>query len=305
MAPGPSALSGGRRDEDDGLVAELDSHRRSCGALLVLDDVKEALGLVQQSALGMRAIPVDHVIGTVGRCEDFDRCFQPLRTELRRRMAGVRLAYPAGNFPPIDVFQVDEAYFVSDGHHRVALAREMGVEFIDAVVTQIHGPYSVGVDVHPDQIELTGRERRFMEESGLANARPAARVCLSSPPGYDELLEAFKAHGYDLMQQWMRWLPPIEVAALWYDCVYRPTLQTAEEAGLNGLLPSCRDGDIFLGLHRSHRRAFGSECAAAVDAIQRAIEADRQRLASQRPRILDRVIGPRHRSPPTSPLPRR
>ena len=196
---GPSALPYRRCDADNYGVADLASHR-SCGALLVLDDVQRALGLVQQSALGMRPIPMDHVIGTVGRCEDFDRCFQPLRTDLRRRMAGVRRAYPAGNFPPIDVFQVDEAYFVSDGHHRVALAREMGVEFIDAVVTQIHGPYSVGVDVRPDQVELTGRERRFMEESGLAKARPAARVCLSSPPCYDELLEALDAGAQRLLQ---------------------------------------------------------------------------------------------------------
>ena len=285
-------------------MADLASHK-SCGALLVLDDVQRALGLVRQSALGMRPIPVDHVVGTVGRCEDFDRCFQPLRPELRRRMEGVRRAFPTGDFPPIDVFQVDEAYFVSDGHHRVALARELGIEFIDAKVTQIHGPYRFGVDVDPQQVELTGRERWFLEESGLAAARPDVRVCLSSPTGYAELLEAVKAHGYDLIQQCERWLPPTDVAARWHDCVYRPTLQTALDAGLTDLLPSCRDGDIFLGLHRSHRSAFGTECAAAEDAILQAVELDRQRLATQRPSIRDRLTRGRRRSPPASPLPRR
>jgi hypothetical protein len=301
---GPSALCGCRGDEDDDSVAELTSHR-SCGALLVLDDVKDALGLIRQSALGMRAIPVDHVVGTVGRCQDFDRCFEPLRADLRRRMDGVRSAFPTGDFPPIEVFQIDEAYFVMDGHHRVALARELGVDFIDAQVTQIHGPYRFGIDVDPAQVELTGRERLFLEESGLAAVRPAARVCMSSPTAYAELLEGVKAHGYDLIQQSQQWLPPPDVAARWYDCVYRPTLQSADTAGLTDLLPSCRDGDIFLGLHRSHRIAFGTECAAAEDAIHHTIEADRQRLASQRPRLLDRLTRHRHQPPPSPPLPRR
>ncbi len=52
-------------------VVALANHK-SCGALLDLDDVKQALGLVEQSAPGkMHLIPVDHIVGTVGR--HFDR----------------------------------------------------------------------------------------------------------------------------------------------------------------------------------------------------------------------------------------
>ncbi len=285
-------------------MVELGRHE-SCGALLVLDDVKRALGLVEQSAGRTRSIPVEAVVGTVSRTEDFDRCFHPLRDDLRRRMERVRSAFPDGDFPPIAAFQVDEAYFVSDGHHRVALARELGVDFIDADVTRIHGPYRLGVDVDVTQVELTGRERRFLDESGLAEARPAARVCLSQPIGYAELLESVKAHGFDIIQQHARWMPPSDLAAIWYDCVYLPTLQTAEEEGLSDLLPSCRDGDIFLGLHRSHRSAFGTECAAAEDAVRRAVNTERDRLAAQHPPLLRRLFPPRPPSPPSAPLPRR
>jgi hypothetical protein len=203
------------------------------------------------------------------------------------------------------VFQIDEAYFVRDGHHRVAVARRLGIEFIDAEVTQIHGPYRLGHDVDVAQIELTERERHFLNESGLAAARPTVRISLSSPTGYAELLEAVKAYGYDLIQQEELPLPPDHVAAHWYDCVFRPTLQTADATGLSDLLSSCPDGDIFLCLHRSHRDAFGTECAAAEHAIQQAVEADRQRLTSRLSRLLHRLFAPRRRSPPTPLLQRR
>ena len=220
------------------------ANHKSCGVLLDLDDVKQALGLVEQSSLGIRPIPVDHIAGTVGRCCDFDRCFHPLRPDLRDRMARVREAYADGDFPPIAVFQIDEAYFVSDGHHRVALARQFGVEYIDAAVTQIHGRYVLGSDVDLAQIELTGQERLFLDESGLASARPTVRIFSSSPTSYSELLDAVKAHGYDLIQQKALQIPPDQVAAHWYDCVFRPTLQTAEATGLSDLLPSCSEGDL-------------------------------------------------------------
>lgn len=172
-------------------------------------------------------------------------CFHPLRPQLVKRMSRVREAFPDGGFPPIDVSQIDEAYFVSDGHHRVALARQLGVEYIDAVVTQIHGPYQVGLDADLSQIHLTGHERRFLNESGLAAARPTIRVFSSTSSGCDELLEAVKAHGYDLVQQTGAVLAPSQVAAHWYDCVFRPTLQTADATDLRDLLIACHDGDIF------------------------------------------------------------
>lgn len=290
-----------RMSGDDGDMAVLD--HKTCGALLDLGDVKRALGLVEQSFLGLQPIPVDHIVGTVGRPCDFDRCFHPLRPELRRRMARVQQAFPDGGYPTISVFQVDQAYFVADGHHRVALARRLGAEYIDAQITQIHGPYRLGPDVDSAQIELTGHERTFLKLSGLAAARPAARIACSSATSYAELLEAVKAHGYDLMRQCQCWVPSELVAASWYDCVYRPTLETAESTGLSDLLPSCNDGDIFLCLHRSHRSAFGAECNAAEDAILQAAEANRDYLTSRQPRLVYRLTHPQRPPPPL--LPRR
>jgi hypothetical protein len=107
--------------------------------LLRLDDERRRLGTVAESAGGLRPIAVDRVIGTVGRPCDFDRSFRPLCRHLDKRVEAVLRAFPDGNFPPIQVVQVGCGYFVMDGHHRVAAARRLRMEFIDAEVTRFYG----------------------------------------------------------------------------------------------------------------------------------------------------------------------
>jgi hypothetical protein len=41
------------------------------------------------------------------------------------------------SFPPISVYQVDEAHYVRDGHHRVSVALARGAVEIDADVTEL------------------------------------------------------------------------------------------------------------------------------------------------------------------------
>jgi ParB-like chromosome segregation protein Spo0J len=36
--------------------------------------------------------------------------------------------------PPIEVIQIGEHYFVNDGHHRISVARALGIAYIDALV---------------------------------------------------------------------------------------------------------------------------------------------------------------------------
>jgi hypothetical protein len=118
-----------------------------------------------------------------------------MRPDLAVRVSGVAGAFPDGAFPPIDVVQVDQAYFVVDGHKRVAAARRSGVEVIDANVTRLAVAHSVDAATERDDLLLAEAEDRFLGDSGLREARPGVRVSCLSPRAYAELLEAVKAHG--------------------------------------------------------------------------------------------------------------
>jgi ParB/Sulfiredoxin domain len=196
-------------------------------ALLALDQAEERLRPFSRRYLGIHAIPVTGIVGTDSRSTDFDREFRPLRPELRSRRQRLAERFPEGQFPPIVVTKLGDAYFVVDGHHRVAVARRLGMATIDAEVTELQAFRQLGPDA--DVVELLHGEqhRIFMEESGLAEVAPPD-VCISFSrlTAYRELLDSVASHGYRLMRERGRVLEPRDVAADWYQHVYLGALET-------------------------------------------------------------------------------
>jgi hypothetical protein len=115
--------------------------------LLPLDEVQRRLRIVGQSYNGVRPIEVGRVVGSLDRSGDFDRNFRPRRNASMQRMASLRSAFPDGDMPPIEAYEVGGAFFVSDGHHRVALALEREAAFIDAEITRLETNFEIGPDV--------------------------------------------------------------------------------------------------------------------------------------------------------------
>ena len=107
-------------------------------SLLPLAEVTSRLTVLDQHYAGVRSIPIDRIVGSVDRSVDFDRFFRPRkRGDLNDRLRSLRQSFRDRPMPPISVYEASDLYFVSDGHHRVALARQDGGEFIDAEVTSM------------------------------------------------------------------------------------------------------------------------------------------------------------------------
>jgi hypothetical protein len=218
--------------------------------LLPLDEVTRRLRAFEQSYLGVMPIEVSKIVGTVDRAGEFDRDFLPRRRRVEDRWRRVEEAFPEGDFPPIQVYRLGEAYFVVDGHHRVAIARQRGMSHIDAEVTELRSRWTLPADADLARIIHAEQERIFMEESGLERARPEARIEFTRAQGYIQLLENVKVHGYHLMQVRGEVLPPEDIAADWYDRVYRPTVDAIRREGLLELYPSATEGDLFLWVYQ-------------------------------------------------------
>jgi ParB/Sulfiredoxin domain len=165
----------------------------------------------------------------------------------------VEHAFRDAGFPPIVVYQLGEAYFVIDGHHRVAIARQRGAETIDAEVTELKARWRL--PAHADVVELiqAEQERIFMDESGLGGARPDLQMRFSRPIGYVQLLETVQIHGYHLMLDAQRVLPREEIAADWYEHVYAPTVEVIHRERLDEVCPEVTDPDRFLWVYQRRR----------------------------------------------------
>jgi hypothetical protein len=153
--------------------------------LLPLDETRRRLRVLGQAYVGVREIPVDRIVGSVDREGDFDREFRPRTRLSRRRLTNLRRAFPDGVIPAIEVFEVGGAYFVEDGHHRVAVARERGAEFIDAEVTRLQTNYEVPPGVDVSRLVHTEQQRILLQETGLGRARPDAVIAYDASADFD------------------------------------------------------------------------------------------------------------------------
>jgi hypothetical protein len=84
--------------------------------------------------IDVKDIPVEEIIGTLYRHSDFDDQYRPLKKNLQDRWVHIFLIHKSEGWPPILVHKVGDHYYVEDGHHRVSVARALGIAFIQAKV---------------------------------------------------------------------------------------------------------------------------------------------------------------------------
>jgi hypothetical protein len=174
----------------------------SSDTLLPYGEVTRRMRIRNQQFFGRKPTPLDKVVGSVDRRNaDFDRSFRPMRRELRDRMRRLREAFAQAEMPPIEVYEVGGMYFVVDGHHRVAVAREAGAEYIDAQVTSVGISHRLDPNVDVLQLIHTEQHRIFKERTQLLVGHPEAKIEFSRPTWYGELLEIVRAHAYRLSNE--------------------------------------------------------------------------------------------------------
>ena len=119
--------------------------------VLSFEEARSALTRWSQVYRGMRTVDVEKIVGSVGRCRDFDSSFLPVRVSMSGRWGRVDRAYHRGvELPAVSLYKIGEAYFVRDGNHRVSVAHYHGVISIDAEVVEIRG------QMRPDGAQRTG-----------------------------------------------------------------------------------------------------------------------------------------------------
>jgi hypothetical protein len=204
--------------------------RRHSGEVLRYEDVIAAAGYLDERDLGLQVTKLDSIVGTVDRSRDFDRAFRPTSGRSRARWERIAVAYRTGeSLPPIQVKRVGDMHFVVDGHHRVSAARALGLDTIDARVTEVR----TQVEPTTSEFELRTHERLFFERVPLP-ADTRERIKLKDGPRYATLAEGVEAWGFRLMQDENRFVGRGEVARRWFDEVYAPEVALLREADLIG-----------------------------------------------------------------------
>lgn len=216
------------------LAGWMRSDTQSVSQSLSFDEVVEALGRRGERSLGVQVIPMDAIVGSVDKVRDFDRRFRPTSGRSRERWERMARKSRTGEaFPPIDVYKLGDLYFVRDGHHRVSVGRALGVDQIEAHVTEIDTIISTEGIGGPRDLDAKNWGLRFLNRVPLAGEHRGAVNC-SDPANYHRLAEMVEAWACRLMHAEGQYIDKPTMARRWFEEEYSPVLQMIDEAGVRG-----------------------------------------------------------------------
>lgn len=223
--------------------------------LLSFEEVKSALGAAAQVYVGMRTVEVSKIVGSVGRYRDFDRAFLPSKGDLGERWKKIdRLMQKAEGLPPVSLFKIGDAYFVNDGNHRVSVARQQGVEMIDAEVIELRSRVPIDSAITAGGLLHKMELRLFLERLPMDRVLPEISIELSDVADYRRLAGHIEAHGFRLSQLWKRYVSPEEVLRDWYEYSHRPISEMIREEKVLVAFPGRTELDLYLWIVRNRER---------------------------------------------------
>jgi hypothetical protein len=231
--------------------------KREPNWLLSFEEVQEKLPLKGQHYRGVQQVLISDIVGSVDRYHDFNRAFMPMQTHTRPRWESVDIAALTDVIlPPVQLYKVDNVYFVKDGNHRVSVAKEKGMVYIDADVIEMPTTVSLSPTTDPRDLIKLGEYARFLEQTKLDKLRPGVKIDFSTLGRYDVLIEHISAHRWYMGIDQNRPVEWEEAVLDWYDNVYLPVVHTIRDNDILRGFPGHTEGDLYLWImdHRWYLR---------------------------------------------------
>jgi hypothetical protein len=223
----------------------------------------------------LRSIPLDKIVGSVGRYRDFTRSFLPRESIGVQRWAHIELMMGgAAGLPPIDVYQIGDVYFVADGNHRVSVARANKFKQIDAYVTLIPAAADIEAGDSVDQAIIKAECAAFLAQTRLSEHCREIDIEFTRPGGYPALLEHIYTHRYFMAlnrgaqgSQGDRPISFARAAADWYENVYQPIIAAIRRYNLLRQFPGRTASDLYVWVSGRILELSEAGKAATPDAV--------------------------------------
>ncbi len=233
------------------------------GRLREFEEVQRSLGALTARPLGVIPVPVDEIVGSVGRARYFPRGLRAGSGLTPSRVRRLVQALDHGEvLPPVLLYRIGHEYFVADGHHRIAAAQLAGQQYVDAEVVaylpEMHRPE-----------DIVARERvLFEQQTGVTT------IVLHEVGQYPKLLrwieDCRRPRGRSLRGG----------AREWYNRIYLPAVQSPAFRRVARLFPGRSPGDVFVYVG-DHKWIMGKAAGRDVG-MPAAIESFEQRVRGGR-----------------------
>ncbi len=214
--------------------------------LLPFEEVRQRLRLNSKFYRGLQNVPLDKIIGSAGRYDDFTRTFMPRKSSMQKRWEQVDNLVDHGGWPPAELYQVSDIYFVHDGHHRVSVARQLGAETIEAHVWEYPSRVPLWSDDELKDVEIREEYLRFLDRTQLDKFRPDQEIIFTERSRYWMLEEEIAIHRYYMGLEGGQDPSFLEAALDWYDHVYLPMVKKIHQSDILEYFPGRTEADLVI-----------------------------------------------------------
>ncbi len=191
---------------------------------------------------GILRIDLNKIVGSVGKYKDFDSRFHFKTKEQSPRFKSIKQAMlDQKSFPPIKLYQIRDEFYILDGNHRVAAAKSLGRQDIDANVTEL-------ISSKKNLENLLYMEKyAFLKTTGLPD-----KIELTEVGKYRYLEKQIKKHLNYLKTDSEEDVDIKRAAQDWYDTIYIPLTAIIQRGGLLKYFPKRSISDLYAYVSFTH-----------------------------------------------------
>ena len=201
---------------------------------------------------GVQTVALENIIGSVGKYSDFDSRFRPKKHVSGKRFVDIKRAMREGaSLPPVNLYQIRDDYYVLDGNHRVAAAKELGWLEIKGKVVELLSSKNTMENL------LYIERKKFYERTGLTGKIDPTEV-----GKYNFFEKQIKKHQRYLARESGKECNFLKAANDWYNTIYVPMISIIGNGGLIKYFPGRTVADLYayIAYHhwdRSSSRRYG------------------------------------------------
>ncbi|BBO66240.1 hypothetical protein DSCA_01700 [Desulfosarcina alkanivorans] len=233
---------------------------------------QECEGAFDHIDRGICSVPLSQIVGSVGRYHDFDSQFKLKEHVPPDRFVSVKQAMRQGkSLPPVKLYQIKDEYYVLDGNHRIAAAKEFGRSDIMAKIVEFI-PSSNTLE------NIIYREKKeFVEQTGLSYP-----IDITEVGQFPYLLEQVESHRTFLAGREKPGATLKQAAEDWYNTIYLPMAGIIEKGHFLASFPGRTLDDLYayISFHQWEKGRTRHYGIGIDKLIPKDMEAFREKMAN-------------------------
>lgn len=233
---------------------------------------QECEGAFDHIDRGIHSVPLEQIVGSVGRYHDFDSQFKLKNHVPPDRLISVKQAMREGKpLPPVKLYKIKDEYYVLDGNHRIAVAKEIGrSEIMAKIVEFIPSSNTLENIIYREKSE-------FVEQTGLSQP-----IDISEVGQYHYLLEQVETHRAFLAGREEPGATLKQAAQDWYRTIYLPMTGIIGKGNLIASFPGRTLDDLYayISFHQWEKGRMRRYGIGIDKLIPRDMEVFREKMAN-------------------------